>query len=176
MSNHIEWRMRRALTGALFAAALTISATFASVCAAQTRDPSFLTFSVGYFDILHNEDETGAVGVEWTSSKRLWILQPMVGAMVTGEGGVYGYAGFATDLFFGSRWVLTPSLAAGAYSEGGGLDLGHVVEFRSSLALGYRFDNRSRLGLRFYHLSNAGLGDRNPGVEVLDLTYSLPLR
>lgn len=143
---------------------------------AQDKDPNFLTLSLGYFDIVHNDDQALAGGVEWMSNQRLWILQPLVGAMITSEASLYGYAGFGTDFFFGNRWVLTPSIAIGAYSEGDGRDLGHVVEFRSSISLAYRFDDRSRLGLRFYHLSNAGLGDDNPGVEVLDLTYSIPLR
>ena len=34
--------------------------------------------------------------------------------------------------------------------------MGHVVEFRSAVELAYRFSNRARLGLEFYHLSNAG--------------------
>lgn len=143
---------------------------------AAAEDPSFLTLSLGYFDVLHNHDEAIAGGAEWMSSRRLWIFQPLVGAMVTSERGLYGYAGFGTDFFFGKRWVLTPSVAIGAYSEGNGLDLGHTVEIRSAVTFAYRFDNRSRLGLRFYHMSNAGLGDENPGVEVLDLTYSIPLR
>ena len=49
------------------------------------------------------------------------------------------------------------------------------MEFRSSLELAYRFDNRARLGLSFYHLSNASLDDNNPGTEVFSLNYSIPL-
>ena len=71
--------------------------------------------------------------------------------------------------------MLTPSLAPGLYREGGGKDLGHVIEFRSSVKLAYRFDNRARLGLDLYHLSNAGLANRNPGANALMLTYSMPL-
>ena len=150
---------------------------FASRAAlAQDKDPSFINLSLGYFDIVHNDDQAIAGGIEWMSNGRLWIFQPLAGAMITSEGSLYGYAGFGTDFYFGHRWVATPSIAIGAYSEGNGLDLGHVVEFRSAFTLAYRFDNRSRLGLRFYHLSNAGLGNDNPGVEVLDLTYSIPLR
>lgn len=144
---------------------------------AAAEDPSFLTLSVGYFDVLHEEDSAAAGGVEWMSSTRwLWIFQPMVGAMATTDGGLYGYGGFGTDFFFGNRWVLTPSVAVGAFEEGSGIDLGNTLEFRTGVTIAYRFDNRSRLGLRFYHMSNAGLGDTNPGVEVLDFTYSLPLR
>lgn len=144
--------------------------------AAVAQDPSFLTLSLGYFDIIHNDDTALAGGIEWMSTKRLWIFQPMVGAMATTDASLYGYAGFGTDFFFGNRWVVTPSIAIGAYSEGDGKDLGHTIEFRSAITIAYRFDNRSRVGLRFYHLSNAGLGDDNPGVEVLDVTYSIPLR
>jgi hypothetical protein len=144
---------------------------------AAAEDPSFVTLSVGYFDVLHDEDSAVAGGVEWMSSSRLlWILQPMVGATATTDGAFYGYAGFGTDIFFGNRWVLTSSIAVGAFEEGSGIDLGHTVEFRSAITFAYRFDNRSRLGLRFYHMSNAGIAERNPGVEVLDFTYSIPLR
>ena len=143
---------------------------------AVAEDPSFLTLSLGYFDVIHDDNAAAAVGVEWMSSSRLlWILQPMVGAMATSESGLYGYAGFGTDIFFGRRWVLTPSAAVGAYNKGAGKDLGHTLEFRTGVTFAYRFDNRSRLGLRFYHMSNAGISERNPGVEVLDLTYSIPL-
>ncbi len=143
---------------------------------AAAQDPSFFTLGLGYFFVIRDEDAAGAIGAEWMSSKRiLWVLQPMVGAMATNESGLYGYAGVGTDIFFGRRWVLTPSVAAGAYNKGAGKDLGHTLEFRTGVSFAYRFDNRSRLGLRFYHMSNAGISERNPGVEVLDLTYSIPL-
>ena len=48
-------------------------------------------------------------------------------------------------------------------------DLGHVVEFRSSLELSVAPDRMVRVGLGFSHISNAHLGTRNPGVEVLTL-------
>ena len=70
---------------------------------------------------------------------------------------------------------MLPSFAAGLYEDGDGKDLGHTVEFRSAIDLAYRFDNRSRLGLSFYHLSNAHLADSNQGTEVLSLIYSVPL-
>ena len=95
--------------------------------------------------------------------------------MGTTDSTFYGYGGFLVDVFFGKRWVLTPSLAAGYYDKGNGLDLGHELEFRSSIELSYRFDNRTRLGVSFYHLSNASISDVNPGTEVLSVVYSIPL-
>ena len=101
--------------------------------------------------------------------------EPMAGLMATFDGSVYLYGGVAVDIFLGRRFVLTPSFAPGLYAEGGGKDLGHVVEFRSSVKFAYRFENRARLGAELYHMSNAGLDDRNPGANALMLTYSIPL-
>jgi len=71
--------------------------------------------------------------------------------------------------------VLTPSFGVGAYDEGDGKDLGDTIEFRSQVELAYRFDNRSRVGVAFSHISNAGIGDRNPGTEILNVYYAYPL-
>ncbi|MBT4488902.1 MAG: acyloxyacyl hydrolase, partial [Rhodospirillaceae bacterium] len=40
----------------------------------------------------------------------------------------------------------------------------------------YRFSDRSRLGVALSHISNASIGDKNPGAESLMLTYALPVR
>ena len=70
--------------------------------------------------------------------------------------------------------MLTPNFAVGVYGNGDGKDLGYAVEFRSGVELAYRFDNYARLGLSFTHISNAGLDERNPGVESLVVMYSIP--
>ena len=41
-------------------------------------------------------------------------------------------------------------------------------------AFAYRFDDYSRLSPGIAHLSNASLSDKNPGVETLTLSYSVP--
>ncbi len=95
--------------------------------------------------------------------------------MGTNDATLYGYGGLLLDLFYGRRFVVTPSLAAGYYEKGDGKDLGHELEFRSSVEISYRFDDRSRIGLSFYHLSNASISSKNPGTEVLSIVYSIPL-
>ncbi len=163
--------MRLILT-VIVAAAMTLGAT--EHTAAAEDDPHFLTLAAGYYDI--NDDMDAAeFRAEFRARNKFWIFKPFGGLMATSDAAFYGYAGFLVDLYFGRRVVLTPSLAAGLYEDGDGKDLGHIVEFRSSIELAYRFDNRARLGLSFYHLSNAGLDDRNPGTEVLSLNYSIPL-
>ncbi len=137
-------------------------------------DPAFLAFGGGYFDI--NDDKDAAeFRIEYRGGKRFWIFKPMVGGMATSDAAIYGFVGVNVDLFFGRRFVLTPNFAAGLYHDVDGKDLGHSVEFRSGIELAYRFDNRSRLGVAFHHISNASLDDNNPGTEILAIVYSLPL-
>ncbi len=95
--------------------------------------------------------------------------------MVTSDGAFFPSAGLYSDFYFGRRIVISPSAAAGLYLKGDGKDLGHVFEIRSGFEVAYRFDNRARLGLLFYHISNAGLEDDHRGTEILGLAYSIPL-
>ena len=95
--------------------------------------------------------------------------------MATTDAAIYGYAGLMLDIYFGRRIVFTPNVAVGLYSDGGGKDLGSVIEFRSGVELAYRFDSRARLGVAFHHISNASIEDINPGTETLTLVLSLPL-
>ena len=139
------------------------------------NDPDFLEVQAGSFDISHAH--TAAFGLEYRSDyKLLWIVKPMVGGFATTRGAVYGYAGFAIDLHLGQHVVLTGSEAIGAYGRGNDKNLGPIApEFRSAIEVAYRFDDDSRLGVLFHHISNAGAGSRNPGAETLMLTYAYPV-
>lgn len=44
-------------------------------------------------------------------------------------------------------------------------DLGYDLNFRSQLALGYRIDDDWAVSLAAMHISNADLGDDNPGAN-----------
>jgi len=143
--------------------------------AARADDPSFVAFSAGAFDI--GKDETAFEGrAEYRSDYKLWIFKPLVGGMFTSDAAVYGYAGVLIDIYFGRRIVAGLSFAPGLFAEGDGKDLGHALEFRSQIEIAYRFDDRSRLGVALSHMSNASIGDDNPGAESLVLTYAIPTR
>lgn len=143
--------------------------------AENNEDPAFLSLGMGYWDIL-DDQEALELRAEYRSGYRFWLFKPFGGLIATSDGTAYPHAGVLTDFYFGRRVVVSPSIAAGLYFHGGGKNLGHVVEFRSGIEFAYRFDDRSRLGLMFYHLSNAGLEDEHRGSETLSLTYSIPLR
>lgn len=166
--------MRPSLLRALFALLLAVGLLTVDQTA-RAGEPDFVTVGAGYYD-LFDDQAAAEVRLEYRFSeenKLLWFT-PFVGFTATSDAGTYGYGGIALDIFFGPRWVATPTFAAGLYGNGDGKDLGHAIEFRSGLEVAYRFDDYARLGLSFTHISNAGIGDRNPGVESLILFYSVP--
>lgn len=137
-------------------------------------EPAFLRGGIGYYDINDNED-AAEFNVEYISNSKWWVFKPFIGAMATSDAAAYVYGGIRMDIFLGKRFVVTPSFAPGLYHDGDGKNLGHTIEFRSELEVAYRFDDRSRLGLSIFHISNAHLSDNNPGTEVVTVNYSYPI-
>ena len=60
---------------------------------------------------------------------------------------------------------LTPSFTPGLYHEGDGKDLGHLVEFKSEVQLSLDLSDKSEFGFSYNHISNASLGEKNPGAN-----------
>ena len=156
---------------------VTQSAELSSALATAPRSgwPGYLKFSGGYYDLLQDDNTAVTASVEYHAGRQFWWFDPFAGLLVTTEGAAYAYAGIALDVVIADRVAITPSAAVGLYHDGGGKDLGHVVEFRTGAEAAYIFNNDHRLGVSFYHLSNAGLGTRNPGTEILQINYSMPL-
>ena len=159
----------RNLVALVAGAGLALAVAAAKPAAAQDGD--LLAFSLGAFDFI-NETTTEA-RIEYRSGRKKFKVGPKLGVLFNSKASLYVYGGFYLDLSFG-RWVVMPNLAVGAYYEGNGKDLGHVIEFHSGVEVSYRFDNRSRLGIALHHISNANIGDRNPGAESLVVTYAIP--
>lgn len=161
---------------ALYTAAVLAALILVSIQPAKADDePAFIALGVGATGVIADRAQGAAFNLEYRSDYEIWKLRPFVGGFATSDASLYGYFGFMLNIYLGNRWVLIPNTAIGAYSEGDGEDLGHVIEFRSGFELAYRFDDRSRLGIAVHHLSNAGIGDENPGTETALLYYSVPL-
>ncbi len=123
------------------------------------------------------KDISTVFSFEYFASKNIFkIIKPLLGFNYTTADASYGYFGLSTDLFFGDCkcFIVTPTLAAGWYVNGDEIRLGHKVEFRSGGDIYYRFKNKVRIGMGFYHISNAGLGESNPGAEQAILKYQIP--
>lgn len=158
-----------------FASAMALL-LFIGIGAARAAGPDgdLMAFSAAWFDVNQRDEEAGEFRIEYRADERMWIFKPFGGAMATTDGALHGFAGVLIDIPLWNRIYVTPSFAPGLYHDGNGKDLHHTLEFRSQIEISYRFDNGHRLGASFNHISNANLGDDNPGVESAALTYIVP--
>ena len=143
---------------------------------ARAGDPAFLSFGVGAFDFNRQKDDGVEFRLDYRSDYKLWVFKPFLTAAAVSNGMSFMGAGVLIDVYFGNRFVVTPSFAPTWWrGKTDGLDLGYALEFRSQIEFAYRFDDRSRLGVAVSHSSNASLSDTNPGTETLLVNYSYPL-
>lgn len=169
-----------ATAGILWAAGgLALAGAVAAPCVAQevpARGTAYLAFGAGGFNVLDPDGKTRSdIRLEYRHGETFLWLKPWVGVEVASDAAFWGGAGVLLDTVWRGHFVVTLSTGIGTYAEGGAKDLGDPLEFRSQLELGYRFPDRSRLTVAFGHISNAGLGDRNPGSEMINLYYHFPL-
>ncbi len=95
-----------------------------------------------------------------------------VGVTADARGNLWAGLGPAAVWSPGSHWFVDASLMPGLYRAAGeGFDLGNDLEFRSTLALGYRIDLVSAVAVALRHVSNADTGPRNPGMNAVGLRY-----
>ncbi len=110
-----------------------------------------------------------------------FYLKPFVGLEVTTDSAFYVLGGIYLEdnlgkLLIGNqnKWNFTPSLGLGYYDDGDGKKLGNKLEFRTTLEISYQLKNDDRIGISLGHISNANIGDKNPGVEIISLSYQKP--
>lgn len=147
----------------------------AILCADYCCKPGLLSVGVGTFDTLRPHSRKLQFQAEYQWSASWHGIQPFFGVMGTEQGALYFCFGGGYDFYIGRHVILTPSFAPGIYIKNGGKELGFPLEFRSSLAFAIEFNNFSRLGVQFYHISNGSLGFKNPGEESLVIFYSVAL-
>ena len=131
----------------------------------------------GGSDAVAYKNSSLAYNIEIFSSQNMFrYIKPFLGFMGTLDNASYSYFGLSGDLFFLNCkcLVVTPSLAAGWYVDGDEIKLGHHIEFRSGGDITYKFKNNVRVGVGIFHVSNAMLGDRNPGSEQAIFKYQVP--
>lgn len=135
-----------------------------------------LTFAGGVFNLNKESKKSAEFQIEYRFANSFFMARPMIGAFMTSKSAFYAYTGIGWDLHLSRFLVMTPSFSPGIYFKGNDRDLGYPLEFRSCIEFAYKFQSKGRLGLEFYHVSNASLGEKNPGSESLLLFYSLPLK
>ena len=132
---------------------------------------------VGKFSALRDTNSESVEGaVEYRFKDQWYGLRPAVGIMANTDSALYGYAGIDWDLPIRAirPFYITPGVKVGGYAQGDSKDLGYGVEFRDSIEVAYRFNDGERLGAYLTHMSNASLGNSNPGTEMIGAVYSHP--
>ena len=110
-----------------------------------------------------------------------FYLKPFVGVESTTDSALYLLGGIYLEdnlgkLLIGkkNKWNFIPSFGLGYYDDGNGKKLGNKIEFRTTLEISYQLNNDDRIGFSLGHISNANIGNKNPGAEILSLSYQKP--
>ena len=128
-----------------------------------------LNIYTGMFDFSDDGKKSTLLGIQHQNERLnkdtiLGNLSPVTGALITSDSAGYLYTGVQAQYKLGILNI-TPSFAPGLYFEGDGKDLGHLIEFKSELQFSLDLSKNSEFGFSYNHLSNASLGDKNPGAN-----------
>ena len=123
----------------------------------------------GIFDFSDDGKRSALIGFQHQNENLnrdtfLGNLSPITGFMITADSAGYIYTGVQAQYKVGALNIV-PSFTPGLYHEGNGKDLGHLLEFKSEIQLSLDLSKTSELGLSYNHISNASLGDKNPGAN-----------
>ena len=133
-------------------------------------DSHQFNFFSGVFDINTSSKKSSELfGIQHSNEDLfrdtfLGKLSPITGLMMTADSSSYFYTGVQAEYKIG-KLNLVPSFAPGLYTMGDGKDLGSPLEFKSELQVSIDILPGTKLGYSQSHLSNADLGDKNPGAD-----------
>ena len=142
--------------------------SFNSISAEKDQDHQ-INFFTGNFDFSDDKQSAILIGFQHQNENLnrdtfLGNLSPITGALITADNAAYFYTGVEAQYKIGSL-NFNPSFTPGLYHEGDGKDLGHVLEFKSELQISLDLSDSSQFGFSYNHISNASLGDKNPGAN-----------
>ena len=134
-----------------------------------------LNFFTGMFDFSDDNQASGLVGIQHQNDELfrksfLGNLSPITGAFLTEKNAVYLYTGVQGEYELGFL-TITPSFAPGYYNYGNGKDLGFPLEFKTEVQMSFDINDSTHLGMSYNHISNASLGNKNPGANSYMLNF-----
>ena len=129
-----------------------------------------LNYFTGNFDFSDDKQQAILFGFQHQNenlSRNTFLgnVSPITGGFVTENSAAYVYTGIEWNVDMSEKIKFTPSFAPGLYHEGDGKDLGHVLEFKSEVQFSYISSEKTSFGVSYNHVSNASLGDKNPGAN-----------
>ncbi len=134
-----------------------------------------LNIFTGLFDFSDDKQKAGLVGLQHQNedlfrNSFLGKLSPITGGFLTENNAAYLYTGVQAEYELGILKI-TPSFAPGYYHDGDGKDLGSPVEFKSEIQMSLDLSDTMQFGMSYNHISNASLGDKNPGANSYMLNF-----
>ena len=132
-------------------------------------------FFIGNFDFSDDKQSATLYGFQHQNESLerdtfLGNISPITGGFITENSAAYIYSGIEWNFKMGPI-EFTPSFAPGLYDKGDGKDLGHILEFKTEIQLSYSSSEDTNFGVSYNHVSNASLGDKNPGANSYMLNY-----
>ena len=136
------------------------------------------SFYAGTFDLIDKEGDDKATLYGFEHNNPLLFrdtfigrFSPITGGFFTDKNSIYLYTGVQAQYEFGPINIV-PSFAPGYYDAGNGKDLGMALEFKSELKLSFDIFEDSKIGYSYSHISNNDWGDRNPGIDNQQISFS----
>ena len=150
---------------------LMIAFAFSSIAEEKVLKDQNTEFSIytGMFDFSDKGKRSTLIGFQHQNENLnrdtfFGNLSPITGLLITADNAGYIYTGVQAQYKLGIL-NFTPSFTPGLYHEGNGKDLGHLIEFKSEMQISLDLSKTSELGFSYNHISNASLGDKNPGAN-----------
>ena len=134
-----------------------------------------LNLFTGMFDFSDQKQKAGIIGLQHQNDDLfresfLGRLSPITGGFLTENNAFYLYTGAQAEYDLG-LFTITPSFAPGYYNSGDGKDLGSALEFKSEIQMSLNLSNSTEFGMSYNHISNASLGDKNPGANSYMINF-----
>ena len=134
-----------------------------------------LNFFTGMFDFSDDKQSSAILGIQHQNDDLfrdsfLGKLSPITGGFLTEKNAFYLYTGAQAEFDLGA-FTITPSFAPGYYNSGDGKDLGSALEFKSEVQMSLNLSDSTEFGMSYNHISNASLGDKNPGANSYMINF-----
>ena len=135
-----------------------------------------LNFFTGMFDFSDGKQSSALIGLQHQNDDLfrdsfLGKISPITGGFITEKSAFYFYTGAQAEYDLG-LFKFTPSFAPGYYNSGDGKDLGSVLEFKTEVQLSLNLSDSTEFGMSYNHISNASIGDKNPGANSYMFNFS----
>ena len=156
---------------------LLISFFILTIAYAEDKKPqgAEINLFTGMFDFSDDKQAAGVLGIQHQNddlfrNSFLGKLSPITGGWITDNNSVYLYTGAQVEYNIGLVKI-TPSFAPGYYNSGDAKDLGSPLEFKSEIQMSLDLSDSTEFGMSYNHVSNAQLGDKNPGANSYMINF-----